>query len=103
MLVETCRVRAATNQGPNREFYQRLEDLVLPWLTPMVMERSDRDILFSLLCRSREVERALKDRSGSFPRQSGRIDAAQSWRWAAIGIWVCFVVTALLFWGWIRQ
>ena len=67
MLVETCRMRASTTEGATRQFYQRLEDLVVPWMTPRAMECADREILGSLLCYCREAEQALRDRTKPLP------------------------------------
>jgi serine/threonine protein kinase len=101
-LVETCRAHAEAAEGPNRAYYVTLEDLVLPWLTLTALERSDREILFSLLCRSREVERALLDRCVASPEPKKRIESGVRWRLAAVWISVLVVVCGLLFWGWFR-
>jgi serine/threonine protein kinase len=84
MLVQTCRTRAGTTEGPTRQFYQRLEDLVVPWMTPRAMESADREILWSLLSYCREAERALRDRSRTLPDLGGSEESAISWRVAAV-------------------
>jgi hypothetical protein len=64
-LVTTCRSLAATANEVDGAFYRYLEDLVQPWLSPLVLGRADREILCDLLIRCRQVERALVGRSWS--------------------------------------
>src|SRR3954467_5690149 len=58
-LLAACRVLAETGDEGKRPFYQRLEELARPWLAPLVLERTDREILFDLLGRCRGAARAL--------------------------------------------
>ena len=58
-LVTTCRSLAAAANEVDGAFYRYLEDLVQPWLSPLVLWRADREILCDLLVRCRQVERAL--------------------------------------------
>lgn len=102
MLVQTCRTRASTTEGATRQFYQRLEDLVVPWMTPRAMEAADREILYSLLSYCREAERALRDRSKTLPDLGGREESTISWRFAAVGISICFVVGLVIVLGFLR-
>jgi serine/threonine protein kinase len=102
MLVQTCRTRASTTEGPTRQFYQRLEDLVVPWMTPRAMECADREILWSLLSYCREAERALRDKSRTLPDLGGSEPSAISWRVAAVGISICFVVGLVVVLGLLR-
>lgn len=62
-LLASCRASAAeaVDQG-KRDFFNRLESIVEPWLTPRVLARTDREILADLLSRCREVERELTGR-----------------------------------------
>jgi hypothetical protein len=46
-----------------RVFYQDLEHLTLPWLTPRALEKADREILSNLLNRCRQAERSLGGRN----------------------------------------
>lgn len=58
-LIATCRSLTASAEGSERAFYQGLEDLARPWLSPSVLAKSDRAILLDLLIRCRQAERAL--------------------------------------------
>jgi hypothetical protein len=62
-LLAVCRSLAGQADEARRAFYQRLADLVSPWLGPHVFERTDLEILFDLLDRCREVERELVGRT----------------------------------------
>jgi len=99
-LVQTCRLQAATTDGPTHELYQRLADLVTPWLTPKTLEREDREILFSLLSHCREAEQELRERTQLFlePGEQNKISAR--WKLAAVGISVTALVVAVLLWTW---
>jgi serine/threonine protein kinase len=102
MLVETCRMRAGSTEGAAKQFYQRLEDLVVPWMTPRAMENADRDILWSLLNYCRDAEQALRDRTKPLPDLGGRDEWVISWQVASVGILICVVVGVLLVWGWLN-
>jgi len=65
-LIEACRTRAETAAETQQVYYRKLEDLVLPWLTPKVLAQTEREILFSLLLNCRQVDREL---SGSQAEQ----------------------------------
>jgi serine/threonine protein kinase len=101
LLVETCRMRAGTTEAATRQFYQRLEDLVVPWMTPRAMECADREILASLLCYCREAEQALRDRTKPLPDLGKNEEWVISWRVAAVGITICAVIGVLLVGGWL--
>jgi serine/threonine protein kinase len=101
MLVQTCQMRAGTTEGATRLFYQRLEDLVVPWMTPRAMECADREILGSLLCYCREAEQALRDRTKPLPDLGKTEEWVISWRVAAVGITMCVVIGLLLVGGWL--
>jgi hypothetical protein len=62
-LLAACRSLADSAGGTTRAFYQGLEDLARPWLTPRVLAKADREILFDLLTRCRRVEGELCGRS----------------------------------------
>jgi len=64
-LVTTCRSLAASANEVDGAFYRYLEDLVQPWLSPIVLGRADREILCDLHIRCRQVERALAGHSWS--------------------------------------
>jgi hypothetical protein len=62
-LIGACRSLAASSDGQTRAFYQSLEDLARPWMSPGVFARADRELLFGLLIRCRQVERGLCGRA----------------------------------------
>ena len=59
--MAACRSHAAKARGPRQEFYLRLAEFVLPWMTPRALESTDREILFSLLSYCRQFEQDLLD------------------------------------------
>src|SRR5262249_14747440 len=61
ILITSCKARAAKAHGPRQEFYLRLVELVLPWMTPAVLGSTDREILYSLLSYCRQFEQELLD------------------------------------------
>lgn len=99
-LVQTCRLQAARGDEPTQELYQRLADLVTPWLTPKTLEREDREILFSLLSHCREAEQELRDRTQLFLEPGEQSKTSVRWKLAAVGISVTAVVVAVLLWTW---
>ena len=99
-LVQTCRLQAATADGPTHELYQKLADLVTPWLTPKTLEREDREILFSLLSHCREAEQELRDRTQLFLEPGEQSKTSVRWKLAAVAISVTAVVVAVLLWTW---
>jgi hypothetical protein len=48
-LVEECEALARTTDGIGREFLLSLAELVKPWLNPHTLNRTDRELLRSLL------------------------------------------------------
>jgi hypothetical protein len=88
-LLVTLRARAEEVQGPEREFYLRLEELVSPWVSVLSLAREDREILHDLLVHCRQAEQILKSRTDGF--------AAGDW-YAAVSLGLA-VVSALLFWA----
>jgi hypothetical protein len=62
-LLEKCRALAAAANDVEAVFYRYLEDLAGPWLDPAVLSRADRDILFDLVLRCRQVDEQLGGRS----------------------------------------
>jgi hypothetical protein len=57
--LQTCRSLADAAGEVRRGYYQGLEDLVRPWLTPRTLEQADGEILLALLARCRQVGREL--------------------------------------------
>ena len=99
-LVQTCRLQAATADGPTQELYQKLADLVTPWLTPKTLEREDREILFSLLSHCREAEQELRDRTQLVLEPGKQSKPGVRWKLAAVVISLTAVVVAVLLWTW---
>jgi hypothetical protein len=62
-LIAACRALAASGDDSERELSARLENLVLPFLTPRVLAQTDRVVLLDLLERCREVERVLRGKT----------------------------------------
>src|SRR5262245_19043653 len=85
-LLAACRGAAEAAEESRRPFYERLEELARPWLSPRVLERTDRDMLLDLLDRCREAGREL----GAVPRGSS------TWVIALLG---CVAALAALLWG----
>jgi hypothetical protein len=100
-LIEAFRSRAAVSDEPNRACYRKLENLVLPWLTPKTLENADREILFSLLwcCREAEHELGLPP-SAPAPRRGWPWTHPTS-VWAAALFLAVMVVSGLIVWMWI--
>jgi predicted Ser/Thr protein kinase len=117
-LLVTLRARAADVQGPEREFYLRLEGLISPWVSMRSLAREDREILHYVLARCQQVERILEGRSGRVA--AGRVAAGEvaageiaagevaagevaarevaAGGWLAVVSVVLAVASALLFW-----
>jgi len=64
-LIAACRSSAASADEENRAYFEGLERLVTPWLSPKTLARADGEIIASLLARCREVEREIGGRRGS--------------------------------------
>jgi serine/threonine protein kinase len=88
-LLATLRARAAEIDGPERDFYLALEEVISPWVHLRSLARQDREILGDLLARCRHIERILKHRSKGVTR--GAIVATASL--------VLALAAALLCWG----
>src|SRR5262249_55744930 len=56
---QTCQALAETADESRRPFYRDLQELVRPWLTPLVLQLTDRAILADLLDRCQQVGRQL--------------------------------------------
>ena len=93
-LVAACVAAGGAAEGTQREFYQRLEDLVRPWLTARVLEQTDHQILMDLLARCRQAEQELDPRS--------RPRAVLLWAVAAF-VLLGAVAAAVILLGWTGQ
>ena len=58
-LLQTCRALAETADETRRPFYRDLQELVRPWLTSLVLQQTDREILADLLDRCQQVSRQM--------------------------------------------
>jgi serine/threonine protein kinase len=92
-LLQTIRARAAVAEGPERDLYQELEELVTPWVSLRSLAREDREILGDLLAHCQHVERILKGPPASVTREV----------WVAMGLIGLAGVFALLFWSWVAS
>src|SRR4051794_3954084 len=92
-LVAACVAAGGAAEGTQREFYQRLEDLVRPWLTARVLEQTDREILTDLLVRCRQADQELNPHS--------RSRAVLRWPVAAFSL--LGAVAAVILLGWTAQ
>jgi hypothetical protein len=68
-LIQKCRLMAESANDMEAPFYRSLEELVRPWLNLAILERAERDILFDLVTRCRQVHERLRGRTriGTFP------------------------------------
>jgi hypothetical protein len=91
LLVGACQDRAAKASGPRREFYLRLADFVLPWMTPKTLKSTDREILSSVLSYCRQFEQELLD-------QTGLLSKARTWArwWLILGLLAAAFVFTLI-------
>src|SRR5260370_40612802 len=64
-LLETCRSLAEMVDAEERVYFQDLEHLVVPWVSPKSFEVADRQILDDLLHHCHEIERELGGRKWS--------------------------------------
>ena len=55
-LIATCQ-EMATSDLKRRKFYESIAELVSPWLTTRVLERTDRSLLLDLWQRCQQVDR----------------------------------------------
>jgi hypothetical protein len=66
-LISSCRSLAASANEVDAAIYRYIEDIVQPWLSPVVLARADREILLDLLDCCHQAERAFIGRSRSLP------------------------------------
>jgi hypothetical protein len=58
-LVGACRAQASAAVGDRRAFFQRLEDLLKPWLSPEALTQTDLEIRSQILDMFHQAERDL--------------------------------------------
>jgi hypothetical protein len=91
-LIATCRSLADGAGDESRAYYEGLEELARPWLSPKTLAQADREILDGLLARCREVEAELGGRS--------RFSAALGWSTRALLAVSVLAGSILLLWAW---
>jgi serine/threonine protein kinase len=92
ILVAACRARAAKAQGPRQEFYLRLVELVLPWMSPTVLASTDREILLSVLSYCRQFEQELLDPTELLPDPGEETETRSSWSLMIVLLVASFVL-----------
>ena len=107
LLLAECRSHAAQARGARRQFYLRLAEIVVPWLSPSALERTDQEILFSLLSICRQFEQELLDSTdlSADPADVGNPgDVNQIWSgwWLPIGLLVASFLIGLIWISWAR-
>ncbi len=80
-IIALCRALAETDPG-NASLYRSLEGVVRPWLNLRVLNRTERELLVSLMARCRDAEAGLYGRR-------------RSWRWSVPGRAVLVFLGAL--------
>ena len=99
-LIAVCRTKAATASREKRDFYRKLEGLVSPWLTPMVIGQTDRELLLSVLYQFPEIEQEIERRSRE-PDGSGFLDILRSPKaWLASVLAIAALLSLWLAWIW---
>jgi hypothetical protein len=58
-LVRACQALASAAEGARREFYQRLEERLEPWLSPEALAQTDLEIHYQVAYEFQEAERDL--------------------------------------------
>lgn len=74
-LLAACRSLADSAGEESRAYYEGLEVLARPWLSPRILAHADSEILDSLLVRCRQVEAELGFRRRSSAALGGAIKA----------------------------
>jgi serine/threonine-protein kinase len=70
-LLADCQVQVRSADGVRREFFERLTELVKPWLNQEVLLRTDREILSSLLWLCLQANRGLHEMAEAEARRDG--------------------------------
>lgn len=61
-LIAACDALVIVSEGETRAFYQRIKDLVRPWLSLPVLARADREILYDLMHRFEDIDHRIGKR-----------------------------------------
>jgi hypothetical protein len=70
-LVRACRAQAHASAAETRHLFQRLEELVKPWLSPESLTQTDLEIHFSLVRLCQQAQQDLDAWAGRSPTQPG--------------------------------
>jgi serine/threonine protein kinase len=111
-LLATVRERAAEAQGPDAEFYLRLEELILPWVELRSLAREERDMLEQLHALCVRVEQILNPQLAEVPPEPSVWDAlVKAWeavdahsaelaskKWLPSATITLGLIFAILFW-----
>jgi eukaryotic-like serine/threonine-protein kinase len=84
-LLEACKTHAAQAGCPQAALFQRMVDLVQPWLNLRVLDAIDRETLVSLRTQSHAISASLGH------------DGDGSWKWAIIAFFLFLAGTAGFF------
>ena len=95
-LVAACRAWSEGADGTDRRLYQKLGNLILPWLTPKTLAQADREILFSLLICCRQADQELDGMAHGSPPAS-RAPSPGSWGRIALLLVTAAAVSLILF------
>jgi serine/threonine-protein kinase len=66
-LVESCEAQAKLAEGPRRDFYERLAELVKPWVRPGALLEADKEIRCSLYMLCQEAGQELDQFATTLP------------------------------------
>jgi serine/threonine protein kinase len=70
-LVRACRAQANASEGESRHLFQRLEELVKPWLTPESLTQTDLEIHLSLATLCQQAKQDIDTWAGRSPTRTG--------------------------------
>jgi hypothetical protein len=101
-LVDRFRALGRAANDVEAAFYSYVEDLVQPWLDLQALRRAERDILFDLLIRCRQVEAELGTRSWMRMLRSRAVPALLGAMFFAI-ILLCIDRSSLVLWTILNQ
>jgi hypothetical protein len=70
-LVRACRAQAHAGAGETRRLFQRLEELVKPWLSPETLTQTDLEPHLSLVRLCQQAQQEIDAWAGHGPTQPG--------------------------------
>jgi serine/threonine protein kinase len=102
LLVDACRDRAAKAQGPRRDFYLRLAELVIPWMKSSTLGTTDQELLVSLLFYCRQFQQELLDPTEFPVAPEDPASGTSGWRLAVALFATSFILVFVLIWVYSR-